>query len=349
MSDATASPPAESGRLPRVSAIVLAWKAEPLLRRSVESLLASAKADVEVVIVDNGCTTDDVEVLSALPGVVVVGEGNNLGFSGGCNLGVTAASGEYVALVNGDAVVEPTTLARLVEELGRPDVGIAAGAIRLADEPDLLNSRGNEVHVLGVSWVGGFRERETRSEPTDTPGAMGACLVTSRAHWDRLGGFDHHYFAYHEDAELSIRTWRLGLRVVNVPDAVALHRYEFSRNSFKYYLVERNRLMFVATLWGRRSLWLLAPALLALEGVLLLLALKEGWLPDKLRGYGWLWRHRGHLRERRRMLQAERIVPDRQWMSVLADRFDTPLIDPPGVRVLNALMTSYWRLVRRWV
>jgi GT2 family glycosyltransferase len=342
-------PASEASRLPRVSAIVLAWKAEPLLRRSVESLLTSAKVEMEVVVVDNGCTTDDVEVLGRLPGVIVVGDGNNIGFSGGCNLGVAASSGEYVALVNGDAIVEPTTLARLVEELDQPDIGIAAGAIRLADEPELLNSRGNEVHVLGVSWIGGFRERETRSEPTDTPGAMGACLVVRRAHWDRMGGFDDHYFAYHEDADLSIRTWRVGLRVVNVPDAVALHRYEFSRNSFKYYLVERNRLMFVATLWGRRSLWLLAPPLIALEVVMLLLAIKEGWLRDKLRGYGWLWRHRGHLRQRRRMLQAERTVPDREWMRILVDRFNTPLISPPGVGVLNALMAAYWRVVRRWV
>jgi GT2 family glycosyltransferase len=349
MSESSVSPAPDAGRLPRVSAIVLAWKAEPLLRASVESLLASSKVDCEVVLVNNGCTTDDVEVLGRLPGVSVVGEGENIGFSAGCNLGVSASTGEYVALVNGDAIVEPTTLARLVEELGRPDVGIAAGAIRLADEPELLNSSGNEVHVLGVSWIGGFRQRETRTEPSETAGAMGACLVTSRAHWDRLGGFDPHYFAYHEDAELSIRTWRLGLRVVNVPDAVALHRYEFSRNSFKYYLVERNRLMFVSTLWGRRSLLLLAPPLVALEAVMLLLAVKEGWLRDKLRGYGWLWRHRRHLSNRRRMLQAERTVPDREWMRVVVDRFDTPLISPPGVGVLNAAMSAYWRLVRRWV
>jgi len=348
MSEVTSGPPPPE-RVPRVSAIVLAWRAEPMLRRAVEALLSSVKVDVDVVLVDNGCTTDDVGTLSRLPGVRVVGEGENLGFSGGCNLGVAASTGDYVALVNGDAVVEPTTLARLVEELGEPGTGIAAGAVRLADTPELLNSRGNQVHVLGLSWIGGFRERETRSAPSETAGAMGACLVTTRAHWDRLGGFDPYYFAYHEDADLSIRTWRVGLRVVNVPDAVALHRYEFSRNSFKFYLVERNRLMFVATLWGRRSLVLLGPPLLALELAMLALATRQGWLPDKVRGYRWLWRNRGHLRERRRMLRAERTVPDRVWMRVLTDRLDTPLINPPGTAALNAAMSAYWRAVRRWV
>jgi GT2 family glycosyltransferase len=341
-----------SEKLPRVSAIVLAWKAEPLLRRCVEALLGSEKVAVEVVLVDNGCTTDDVEVLSKLPDVVVVGSGENLGFSGGTNLGVAASTGEYVALINGDLVVEPNTLARLVEELGKqepgvPAVGIAAGAVRLAEDPTLLNSSGNKVHVLGISWVGGFREKETRTEPTETAGAMGACAVLTRAHWDRLGGFDEHYFAYGEDAEISLRTWRLGLRVVNVPDAVAVHRYEFSRNSFKYYLIERNRLMIVSTLWSARALLLLSPALVGLELAMLALGAKQGWFRDKLRGWGWLWRHRRHILARRRALQRERTVPDRQWMRVLTDTIETPLIDIPARGAVNAVMRAYWRLVSR--
>jgi GT2 family glycosyltransferase len=334
---------------PRVSAIVLAWKAEPVLRRCVEALLASEKVAVEVVLVDNGCTTDDVEVLGKRPGVTVVGDGHNLGFSGGCNLGVAASTGEYVALVNGDLVVELDALARLVEELGKPGVGIAAGAVRLAEDPTLLNSSGNKVHVLGISWVGGFRERETRTEPTETAGAMGAFLVTTRAHWDRLGGFDDHYFAYHEDAEVSMRTWRVGLRVVNVPDAIGVHRYEFSRNAFKYYLVERNRLMVVSTLWSGRALVLLAPALLGLELGMVLLAAKQGWLRDKVRGWAWLWRHRRHLWQRRRALRREKTVPDKVWMRVLTPVIDTPLVDVPARGAVNALMSGYWRVIRKLV
>ncbi len=334
------------GQLPRVSAIVLAWKEEPWLRRSVEALLGSEKVSVEVVLVDNGCTTDDVEVLARLPKVVIAGSGENVGFSAGCNVGVAASSGDYVALINGDAVVEPGTLARLVEELARPDVGIAAGAVRLSEDPSLLNSSGNVVHVLGLSWVGGFQEPETRTGPTDCTGAMGACLVTSRAHWDRLGGFFEHYFAYHEDADISIRTWRLGLRVVNVPDAIALHRYEFSRNNFKYYLVERNRLMFVCTLWSTRALLLLAPPLLALELAMVLLAAKQGWLRDKVRGWGYLYKHRRDIRARRRVVQRERLVPDREWMrQLLTTKLDTPLVEVPARGPLNALMTVYWRMV----
>lgn len=348
-----ATPPRSA--LPAVSAVVLAWRSEPWLRRCVHALLASEKVDLDVVLVDNGCTDDDVEVLERLDGVTVLRPGRNLGYSGGCNVGVAASTGEYVALINGDAIVEPGTIARLVEELEQPTapgkVGIAAAAVRLGDDPSLLNSSGNMVHVLGLSWVGGLGEPETRIRPTDVAGAMGAAVVTTRAHWDRLGGFFERFFAYHEDADLSIRTWRAGLRVVNVPDAVVVHRYEFSRNTDKYYFVERNRLMFVLTQWGWRALVLLGPALVALELAMVLLAVKEGWLRAKLRGWRWLWHHRAELRARRRAVLAASTVPDREWMRVLTTRLETPLIKVPSavLRPLNFLTTAYWSLVRHLV
>ena len=344
--------PTPDDSTPTVDAVVLAYLAEPMLQTGVRALLASEKVRVRVFLVDNGAPAEDVDALERLPGVTVLRPGRNLGFSAGCNLGAAAGDGQYVALVNGDAVVQPNTLARLVEELRtRPEVGIAAAAVRLADDPERLNSSGNVVHVLGLSWVGGLGEPETRIAPTEVAGAMGACLVLSREHWQRLGGFFEPYFAYHEDAEISIRTWQAGLRVVNVPDAIALHRYEFSRNPDKFYLVERNRLMFVLTLWGARALVLLSPALLALEAAMALLALRQGWLRQKARGWAWLWRHRCLVRDRRRYVRSQVVVPDRQWMAVLSDTLDTPLVRLPRLvqAPLNGVMRGYWRLVSRLV
>ncbi|HEX6077733.1 MAG TPA: glycosyltransferase family 2 protein [Micromonosporaceae bacterium] len=335
---------------PRVSAVVLAWQAEPWLPRAVDALLASRGVDVDVVLVDNGCTNDDVERIAHRTGVTTLRPGRNLGFAGGCNAGAAAARGDYIALVNSDCVVEPETLARLVDTVDQPGVGIAVGSVRLAENPALINAGANPIHVLGLSWSGRFGEPETRHEPFDTPGASGACLLTTTAHWRRLGGFDEAYFAYHEDAELSLRTWRAGQRVVCVPDAVGVHRYEFSRNAYKFYLIERNRLMLLATMWSGRALLLLAPPLLALELAMLALGLKQGWAKEKLRGWTWLWRHRGHLRQRRRVLHSELTVPNHLWMAMLTPTLEPAAMDlPPGTHVLNALMRAYWGSIRRFV
>ncbi|MGH3715045.1 MAG: glycosyltransferase family 2 protein [Micromonosporaceae bacterium] len=335
---------------PRVSAVVLAWQAEPWLPRAVDALLESKGVEVDVVLVDNGCTTDDVTHLEGRPGVTVVRPGENTGFAGGCNLGASHATGDYLALVNSDCVVEPDALARLVEVVDRPGVGVTVGSVRLSEDPSLVNAGANPIHVLGLSWSGGFRQPETRTEPYATLGGTGACMLTTAAHWRRLDGFDEAYFAYHEDAELSVRTWRLGERVMVVPDAVAVHRYEFSRNAYKLYLIERNRLMFLATLWSGRALLLLSPALAALELAMLALGLKQGWAEEKVRGWSWLWQHRSHLRKRRRQLKAERTVPNRQWMAMLTPTLEPAAMElPPGTGVLNLVMRAYWATIRRLV
>lgn len=336
---------------PRVTAVVLAYLDEPWVERCVRSVLASEGVQADVALVDNGCTTDAVERLRDEPGVTVVTPAENLGFAGGCNAGAAVATGEFLALVNADAVVRPQTLRRLVEVVARPGVGIACGSIRLSHAPDLLNSAGNPLHVLGLSWAGGFEEpAAAHDREADVAVGSGAGLVMRRATWNALGGFAPEYFAYHEDTELSWRCWQLGLSVRYVPDAVVEHRYEFSRNPRKFYLVERNRLLFLLTTFERRTLLLLLPPLVALEAAMLALGAAQGWLRLKVAGYRWLLQHRAWLRERRALVQSQRLVGDAHLAHLLTPRLSTTAVPlPVGMPLLNALMRAWWALVRRLI
>ena len=333
---------------PTVGVVVLAWQAEPYLRKCVEAVLASTGVDVRVALVDNDCRPEDLAAVPADPRVTVLQPGRNTGFAGGCNLGVDALGTDFVALVNSDCVIAPDALALLAAEAARPGVGPVMAGVRLAEPPHLINSAGNPVHLIGLSWAGEMGRPETRTAPFDVTGASGACMLVDRTVWKQLGGFDEEYFAYLEDTELSLRAWRTGLAVRCVPGAVALHHYEFSRNALKMHLLERNRLMLLATVWPARGLLLLAPVLLACEVLLAGYAVASGWGGGKLRGYTWLWRHRAHLRARRALLQAERRVPDREWMARLTPSLDPSAIGPaPLTRVANLAFRAWWSLVRR--
>jgi len=326
---------------PTVGVVVLAWRDEPYLRECVGAVLASTGVDVRLVVVDNGCRPEDLPT-----DVEVLRPGRNTGFAGGCNLGAAALEAEFLALVNSDCVIAPDALALLAAEAARPGVGPVMASIRLAEPPGLLNSAGNPVHLIGLSWAGGLGTPETRTAPYDVTGASGACLLLASTVWKQLGGFDEEYFAYLEDSELSLRAWRLGLAARCVPTAIARHHYEFSRNAHKMHLLERNRLMLLATVWPGRALALLAPLLLACEVLLLGYAVASGWGRGKLTGYAWLWRHRAHLRERRRLLQAERVVPDRTWTARLTPELDRSAFGPL-TPVANVVFRAYWSLVRR--
>lgn len=347
-SPAAEAPPAGP---PRVSAVVLAYRAEPWFEKSVHALLGSRDVNVDVVVVDNGCTDGAVDRLRDVPGVTVVGEGENLGFSAGCNLGASIATGQYLALVNGDLVVEPDALHRLVDVAREPDVGIAAGSVRLGAAPHRLNTAGNEIHFLGFSWVGGFGELASeRAVARDVAGAMGALLVLRRSVWDGLDGFAPEYFAFHEDAELSWRCWQRGLRVRYVPDAIGLHRYEFARVSNKLYLAERNRWIFVLTCWEVRTLAILAPAFLGAELAMIAASVSGGWLRAKVQGWRWLWTHRRWLQQRRAVVQAQRTMSDRRLAHLMTGHLDARNYPLPSVlRPFDELLAGYWRVTRRFL
>lgn len=334
---------------PEVGVVMLAFGDEPVLDQAVDAVLASRGVRVELVLVDNGCTRDDVDEIADRPGVRLVRPGRNLGFTGGVNLGARHVDAPFLALVNSDAVVEPEALARLCAVAERPEVGIASGSIRLASDPGTMNSAGNPVHVLGLCWAGGLGEPAERyAREVEVPSASGAGLVMRTEVWRSLGGFPEELFAYQEDLELSWRCHQRGFQVRYVPGAVVVHHYEFSRNPRKMYLLERNRLLFVLTCYGTRTLAVLAPVLLAFEVAMLAVAALQGWAPQKVAGWRWVATHTRWVRHRRRAVQAARTVQDRALVTWWTARFDPAALPlPPGVGVLQAAMRLYWAVARR--
>ena len=163
------------------------------------------------------------------PAVELVRTGANLGFAGGCNVGIRRAfdrGAEWVLLVNNDAVAEPgisDALARAAT--ARPDAGLLACKVLFED--------GGLVMYAGASfnaWLGysgrrtGFGGPDRYHELRDVARADGAAMAISRMAVERVGLLDERLFAYVEDVDLSLRARAAGFGVIFVPDAVVRHR-----------------------------------------------------------------------------------------------------------------------------
>lgn len=335
--------------LPAVAVIVLAYGPEPYLRDCLTAVLSSRDVDLEVVVVDNGCTSVEARSVQGMPGVRWLVAGSNTGFAGGCNLGVAATSSPFLAFVNSDAIVEPDALRRLVGVVAGEDLTVATGLVTLADSPDTVNAAGNPVHWSGLSWAGGYGDSVARHLAAAEPAsASGALLCVSRGTWDRLGGFSPLHFAYLEDAELSLRCWLGGGRVVMEPRAVARHHYEFSRNERKMFLLERNRWVNLLTLFERRTLWSLLPGLLLVEAGVTYASLRGGWFSAKREAWEWLVAHREEVGHRRRQVFGGRRVHDDALLQRLSDEIapgEGTGISVPGA--VNRMLAWQGRLARR--
>ena len=281
--------------------------------------------------------------------VTLVEPGRNLGFGGGCNLGVEHVRSAVVVFLNPDTVAQPGALAALARALEDPAVGIVQARLRLLDRPEQLNSGGNVLHVSGLAWPGGYGEpAESLAERREIAYASGAAFAVRRTTFRELGGFTEELFLYQEDLELCWRAWQRGLRVVADPAADVLHDYVLERPSRrKEYYLERNRLLFVLTAYSRRLLVLLVPVLLATEAGVLLVALRNGWASEKVRGWAWLAANRAWVRGHRRRLQSARRVSDRDLARLFTPTLQLQVMSPPpGTGLLNAVVVAWWRLVR---
>lgn len=244
---------------PLVSVIVVAYRQrEPLLEclAAIEAASRAFDAErpdeeaVELIVVDNGGLVD--LVLEHSPRARVLRSGGNIGFAAGAQAGIEAANGEWVALVNDDATLDPGALAALLAagREGGERVGAVAAQIRFQGRPDTINSAGIEVDSLGVASERLAGAPATRAaEGREVFGASGCVALYHSEMLAQLGGLDERFFAYQEDVDLAWRAQADGWRAVYEPRALAHHRGSASSgegSSAKYRLVGRNRVWLLA-------------------------------------------------------------------------------------------------------
>jgi GT2 family glycosyltransferase len=330
------------------SVVIVAYRAGPALLRCLDSL-SGQDGLIETIVVDNGGGGPEIERVREIEAVRLVEPAENVGFAAGCNLGAREARGDVLVFLNPDTIVADRALAQLELAVDDPSVGIAMARLRLLDEPEKLNSSGVEIHVTGIGWAGGFGDpADSLTERREVPAPSGTAMAVRADTFRRLGGFAEELFMYIEDLELGWRARIAGYRVIVEPAADVFHEYEYGRNPRKNYFLERNRLVFVLSAYSSRLLLLAGPLLVATELGMLALALKEGWLRDKVAGWGWLARNAAVVSRRRRATQALRTVRDRELAAWLTPVFDPKMIPVPGLlKAANPLVERYWSLVRR--
>ncbi len=292
------------------------------------------------------------------PHVRVIVPGENIGYAGGNALGmeeVMEAGVDYIGIVTQDTEIDPLWLKELVEVADRyPRAGAIQPKIlrRETGGRVVIHTWGNQLHFLGVGYVGGDGLVDRPLEIQPIPYASGAGVLLRTRVLREVGLFDPAFFMYHEDSDLCWRMRLADFEVLLAPQALMYHEYDFVRNAEKLYFIERNRLINLLTHYRLRTLALIAPALILFEGITLLYALLEGWLWKRLSVYGFFlkpvtWKY---LSRKRRRVQSIRRVPDRAIVQHLTGRIEFGLLDSWILRrVVNPIFDRYWRFVRRLI
>ncbi len=231
---------------PELSIVIVNFNSGAYLEPNVRSLLRQSDPDrLEIVVVDCASPLDQTPYLAFARelGARVIEASNNLGYSGGCNLGLAETSSPLVAFSNADVEHVDGTLAELSTLLeGRPDVAITTPfafydtdcALRIPNfHPVTRRALVDELwravsrrHAHRRSFeLARSRAAFWRSDGvTEHENLHGAFLMARRETMERLGGFDAGYPLYYEDTDLFVRARRAGLHLTCQHTCRIVHR-----------------------------------------------------------------------------------------------------------------------------
>jgi GT2 family glycosyltransferase len=224
----------------QLSIIIVSWNVRDLLRDCLASIAPWREAlPLEVIVVDSASQDGSADMVQAdFPWVRLMAQRDNVGFPRGNNIGLRAAQGQFLLLLNPDTVVVGDALPRMVQFLAaHPDVGMVG--------PHLLNSDGSyqssrrRFPTVGLAalestwlerlaprrWLDWFHVREVgeERESADVDWITGAAMLTRHKVYAQVGGMDEGYVMYSEELDWCRRIRAIGWRIAWLRDARIVH------------------------------------------------------------------------------------------------------------------------------
>ena len=217
----------KSTKKPAVSIILLNWHGWRDTIACLDSLVSLDYSNYCVLVVDNGSTDDSVvNIRAKYPNVPIIETGRNLGFSGGCNVGIRLAMEEgadYVWLLNNDTTVDNHALSAMIIEAEVDNkIGAIGSVINHMDSPD-------KIQAWGGGWVNLFTGRAghyLNSTPNkEIHYITGTSILIKCKALDHVGLLDEkNFFMYWEDIDLSFRLKKSGFNIYVAENSRVLHR-----------------------------------------------------------------------------------------------------------------------------
>jgi len=262
-----------------VTVVIPHFNGEEILRRCLLSLRATQYSAYHVLVVDNASTDQSIAmVLLEFPEVTVIRSQHNLGYAGGCNLGIRSSESAYVVLLNNDAVVTPNWLNPLIQlvETNNAIAAVQPKILSIQNKKlfDYCGAAGGEMDIFGYPFARGrlfqtIEEDEGQYENSRLIfWASGAATLLRRSVLDQVGLLDSYFFAHMEEIDLNWRMQKAGFQIASEPRSIIYHQTggTLAQESYrKMKLNQRNNLIMVLKNYGLWTLFWIIPIRIVLD------------------------------------------------------------------------------------
>ena len=210
--------------------------------------------NMEVIVVDNASKQDEATIISErFLHVKVIRSAQNLGFAGGNNLGIKAAKGDYILLINNDTYFKECNIDALIKRLeSSKKIGVVCPKIRFSWGSNPIQFAGytplSQITVRNQAIGFGEEDKGQYDCAHPTPYAHGAAMLIKRAAIEKVGLMPECFFLYYEELDWSMMFTRAGYEIWYDPACTVYHKESQTtgQNSpLRTYYITRNRLLLV--------------------------------------------------------------------------------------------------------
>ena len=204
--------------------------------------------------VDNASTVDPSSHLIAIyPAAKIIRTQKNLGFSGGNNVGIKAAKGDYLFIINNDTEFTPGLIEGLLEVFEKhPDAGVVSPKFHYFFDKGTIEYAGYQsVNIFtGRNGMVGCREKDKGQydELKITNYAHGGAMMVSKKVIDTVGLMYEPFFLYYEEFDWCTQIKKKGYNIYYQPKSLIYHKESMTTGKaspLKTFYITRNRILFM--------------------------------------------------------------------------------------------------------
>ena len=355
----------KKGTLP-LTLCMVNYNGEEYLEKSLGSAYAQREKFEDMFLIDNASSDRSIEIVREnFPGVKVIGLEKNFGPGTARNVGFRAATSALILIMDNDVILTPDCPDLLLQALyDDPFYVVAMPRVLYDNNKDTIQFDGADSHYLGLMIL--QNENVPLVEAGEDRKKLGsvvtACFLFNKKKWGGREPFDDDFFYRHEDHDFGMKARAMGHGILSVPLARCYHGEGTSelslRRTGKYskvrvYCTIRNRWMILVKNYQLKTLVFLFPLLFIYEIFQLAGVIKKGWFSEWFRALTWFFSHVPQQLKKRKIIQKERMIPDRDIIQggpvPLTRDLTEGYLERAARSLLDSLAINYWKLIHRFI
>jgi GT2 family glycosyltransferase len=239
-----------------LSIIIISYNTEKITIDCLKSIIESLKNSslkYEIIVVDNASKDNSVSSVKKLKSEIknrnlkinLIENKENIGFGPANNQAAKIAKSDYLLFINSDTIVLNASIEKLYNFYKQNEKLFNFLGGKLLNKDGTSQPSCGPMYTLPMIFAHLFLRGDywgiTRYSPNKTKEVdwiSGACILTKKEYFEKLGGFDEKIFMYMEEIDLFYRAKKRGFKVFFYPEAQFIHLGSRSSGGRTYPIIQ---------------------------------------------------------------------------------------------------------------